>query len=211
MYIILIVILIVILILIVFLTYHSTPISFIKEGFNGYMNDGDLILFRWNSVGILHEMLSSFTHVGIVINGEILETHLKGDTESVRGGVHLYNLKDRISKYKGSNYILKAKTPLTKTQTKFILDNLEEYKKIPFHDEYEKHFKNVCIPKMICKKCFKTHEKKSMFCSEFVGFILKELGILPVDYNLECLTPQSFLNLKDKNNNKIFGDVFKLN
>lgn len=31
------------------------------------INNGDLILFRWNKVGLLHEIISSFTHVGIVI------------------------------------------------------------------------------------------------------------------------------------------------
>lgn len=169
------------------------------------INNGDLILFRWNKVGLLHEIISSFTHVGIVIDNQILETHLKGDTESYRGGVHLYNLKDRINKYLGTNYILKIKTPLTNEQVHKILNKLEEYKKIPFHDEYESHFKQVCVPKMVCKNCFNDTERKGMFCSEFVGFILKELSILPKDYNIHCLTPGSFVNMKN-----IFGDLYKI-
>lgn len=200
MYLILLIILIIILICIYFLPFNIDNTEKFEQISLDSLNvqDGDLILFRWNKVGILHDILSPFTHVGIVINGEILETHLKGDTESYRGGVHLYNLKERIKNYKGYNFILKKRIPLTKFQTNKIMSNLEEYKKIPFHDEYEKHFKNVCVPKKICKSCFKEHiEKQSMFCSEFVGYILKEIGELPKDFNIQCLTPSSFLNLEN--------------
>lgn len=197
---------IIIFIILLIIYIYPKNIEKYKEIDTSYINDGDLILFRWNKVGILHEIISSFTHVGIVINNHILETHLKGDTESYRGGVHLYDLKDRIKNYRGSNYVLKIKTPLTNIQTKYILNNLEEYKKIPFYDKYENHFKEVCIPKMICKNCFKENtEKPGMFCSEFVGFILKELGILHKDFNIQCLTPQSFTKFDN-----IFGEIFEI-
>lgn len=199
----------------------------LKNGEKDDINDieaetGDLILFRWHTVDVLHELFSSFTHVGMIIeiNSKkyILETHLKGDTIHMgykSGGVHIYDLEERINMYEGDNYILKINRDLiNKSNEKILYDNLQDYLLIPFQDEYRDHYTNVCIPNMFCDGCVKS-TKKGMFCSEFIGFLLRELGILNEKVNTNCLTPSSFIDMKiidTKNDRKIpiYDNIYKI-
>lgn len=200
------------------------------------LQTGDLVLFRWHTVDILHDIISPFTHVGIVIilNNKkyILETHLKGDTKHMgneAGGVHLYELQKRIDMYDGDNFILKIKDNLINdTNSQTLYNNFSLYSKIPFHDNYTGHYKNYCLPKMACDKCFAYYERKGMFCSEFVGFLLQELKILDKKHPIDCLTPSSFLYLNigndtnntnntnntndtnSANNGLIYTDIYKI-
>lgn len=197
-------------------TYHLNNIEEIDLD-NIDLQTGDLILFKWHTVDYLHELFSSFTHVGmvVIINNEkyILETHLKGDTIHMgykSGGVHLYNLKRRINMYQGHNYILKINDDLINEDNSYTLqNNLNNYLLIPFHDEYRDYYKSVCIPNIICNNCFNYH-KKGMFCSEFIGFLLQELGILDQSFNINCLTPSSFNNLYNNTQIPIYNTIYKI-
>jgi len=194
------------------------------------LQTGDLVLFRWHTVDILHDIISPFTHVGMVISLNnkkyILETHLKGDTKHMgneAGGVHLYDLQKRIEMYEGDNFILKIKDNLINdTNSQTLYNNFDLYSKIPFYDNYRGHYKNYCLPKMACDKCFAYYERKGMFCSEFVGFLLQELKILDKKHPIDCLTPSSFLYLNIGNNTNntnntngtnyglIYTDIYKI-
>jgi len=78
-----------------------------------YVNTGDIILFRSYKIDIIHDIISPFTHIGLIIvqnnNYYILETHKKGDTKYMgfdTEGPNLYALYERLSKYKGELFIL---------------------------------------------------------------------------------------------------------
>ena len=162
------------------------------------METGDLLLFRWHAVDTLHELFSSFTHVGMVVrmgssNTFVLETHRKGDTNSGRGGVHVYNLADRVQSYEGDNFILKMRPGLmTEQLERQLLAKVPSYKQIPFYDQYREHYQGYCVPKMACNSCLMQQPRTGMFCSEFAGHLLQDMGILEKSVSIACLTPGSF-------------------
>ena len=210
-----------ILIILYYTTLHNTKSFFDHLPHctlqNVYYNvsPGDIILFRWNTVNPLHEIISSFTHVGIIIelNGRkyILETHLKGDTNHMgfndKDGVNIYDIYSRIKMYKGDNFILKMNP---KYYNKININNIEDYLQIPFKNEYKEHFAGYCAPKKICSSCVPDiNNNNSMFCSQFVGHILQQYGILNDTFDINCLTPHDFLNIKN-NNEHIYEKLYKI-
>lgn len=219
------VLIIILAILIVLIMYIITKkidldkINVIKNVKDVNLQTGDLVLFRWHTVDILHDILSPFTHVGMVISLNnkkyILETHLKGDTKHMgheTGGVHLYELQKRIDMYEGDNFILKIKDNLINDDNfQTLYNNFSLYSKIPFHDNYTGHFKNYCLPKMACDKCFAYYKRKGMFCSEFIGFLLQELKILDKKHPIDCLTPSSFLYLDIGNDTNNINNINYIN
>ena len=82
----------------------------------------------------------------------ILETHLKGDTDHMgyydKGGVNIYELRNRINMYEGYNFFLK----LNDNNRIFDLHKkIPIYKNISFNDKYKKHFLEYCLPKKYVK------------------------------------------------------------
>lgn len=192
---------------------------------------GDLICFRWKEVALEHEFISPFTHIGMVIvktnpitnklEKYIIETHLAGDTSDIgiyKGGINIYPLKLRINKYDGNIFLAKLdKSNRPRIENvNYFLSNTNKYKEsLPFHDDYKGYFKNNCLKKRIstklnCPKCFDIEEKNGLFCSEFVGFCLKELGILDSDFEHNCLVPGDFRFIKDSNNNILYKELLKI-
>lgn len=194
--------------------FDNLPHCTLQNAYNS-ATTGDVILFRWNYVNPLHEIVSSFTHIGIVIelNGRkyILETHLKGDTNHMgfdnNDGVNIYDLYSRIKMYKGENFILKM-NPKYYNKIK-IDDNITNYRQIPFKNEYIQHFSGVCIPKKICNDCFSNVPGDSMFCSQFIGHILQQYSILEESFDINCLTPHDFVNIKNNDGN-IYETLYKI-
>lgn len=180
---------------------------------------GDLIFFRWKEVSPYHEILSSFTHIGVVIvdNGEkyIVETHLEGDTSNIgvfSGGIHIYPLILRLKNYDGHLFLSKLNiNDKPNINTKLFLKNIEQYKKtIPFHNDYRNYFKKNCIKNRLCKNCFSIEEKVGMFCSEFIAFCLKELDIVDKDFEHRCIIPVDFRYIKNKNGENLYKNLIKI-
>lgn len=181
-----------------------------------YSRTGDLILFRWHEISYYYDFVSSFTHVGMIFEHQnkkyILETHLKGDTDHMgyydKGGVNIYELRNRINMYEGYNFYLK----LNDNNRIFDLHKkIPIYKNISFNDKYKKHFLEYCLPKKICETCFTPMYTESMFCSQLVGNILKDNNIIDNDnIDLSCVTPHDFLNIENKYG-KIYDKLYKIN
>ena len=174
---------------------------------------GDLVLFRWFEVSPLHDLISTFTHVGMVVEIDgtkyIIESHLKGDTKHMgvhTGGVHLYDFDKRLSSYEGYKYLVKLKKHPSPNATKRFIANIPKYKQIPFYDDYTGYFKNICLPNRFCKSCVQRRDRQGMFCSEFIGFCLKELQILEQDFDYHCLVPGDIPTLKI-NGNHVFDKI----
>lgn len=177
---------------------------------------GDLLLFRWHSVNLIQNFVSFFTHVGIVVEIEnkkyILETHLKGDTAHMGvtdGGVHLYDLKERINMYNGYNFLLQLKEKYrNKNYEQIIKKNLNNYLKLPFFDNYKSYYMRQCFPRKICNTCFSQAppDTEMNYCSQFVGIVLKDLGVLDKNTNVNCISPYDFIFIKN-NGDKLYEDV----
>jgi hypothetical protein len=175
---------------------------------------GDIIYFRWNTVKMLNELYSKYTHIGMIVelNDEkyVFETHLKGDAIDMgveTGGVHLHKLIDRINNYNGNMYYSELKYNIDDDILNKFINNIETYKKIEFQDSYENHILNNCLLKRLYQKCINVNTQKK-FCSEFVMFCLYELEILKNDCSY-CVFPDDFKNLK-VDDNLIFDTVERI-
>lgn len=171
---------------------------------------GDLIYFRWPTPDIGFRLFSKFSHIGMVYKKSddevyILETHPEGDGSELGvddGGVHIYNLKDRLNKYYGYCYLAKLNTPNKSASdiTRHINENLDKYKMIPFDEGFRYTFIKSCFTKLD----YPVEITTPMCCSQFIGFILKDLGVLHDHYNIFNFSPTSFVDLKY--NNKLLYD-----
>jgi hypothetical protein len=203
----------------IYITYYTTTKT-IDDIYN-LSNTGDLIYFRWHEVDFKHEVISPFTHVSVVLvhpgTGKkySLETHLAGDGVDLgvyKGGINIYPLKDRLHKYEGHTFLSKVKYVENMENIKNInvndfLSKLDSYtEQIPFHNDYKGYFMKNCLKKRVCKDCFTIEEKDGLFCSEFVGFCLKEFGLVPKEFDYNCLAPGDFRYVKNSNGEKIYGD-----
>ena len=182
---------------------------------------GDIIYFRWKDVEFQHELISPFTHIGVVVSNQrsgekyIIETHLAGDTSNMgvfTGGIHVYPFKLRLEKYEGHTFLSQLNDndrPLMNVPE--FLGKVKQYKTtIPFHDDYNGYFKRNCLKNRICKNCFDIEEKKGMFCSEFTAFCLKELGIVEQDFNHKCMVPGDFRYIENSDGRNIYKNLIKI-
>jgi hypothetical protein len=169
---------------------------------------GDIIYFRWPYPDIGFRLFSKFSHVGMVYrkgkNVYILETHPEGDASELgvdESGVHLYDLKERVEKYTGICYLSKLNIDSCVLREsgsdslnvhKFVENELDKYKKIPFDEDFRYNYVMAYLHHLIGK----TRKNDKMYCSTFIGFILKDLKLLDDNYNIEVFSPSSFLHLK---------------
>ena len=178
-------------------------------------NTGDLIIFRWNTVDVGFRLFSKYSHVGMIVRKNnklyLLETHPKEYLESDidDSGIHLYSLKKRLKQYDGDYYYSRMNTVDDNKRDilrDHIISNLQKYKsEIPFDNNFRNIFVLNFFYNLIGKKL---PEKKSMFCSEFIGNILHRCNIYSHNTNLASLNPGIFLNLKTPNNERLFNDLF---
>ena len=178
---------------------------------------GDIIYFRWHTMDIDHEIISPFTHIGmIIVIGNIkyiIETHLAGDTSNIgvlTGGVNLYPLKLRINNYEGYTFLSKLNqiNRPTDINVQDFITKIKDYKQnIPFQNDYKGYFINNCLAKRVLS--IEPEKTQEMFCSEFIGFCLNELNITNNDFNFKCLVPIDFRYIK-LNNQLLYRDLIKI-
>jgi hypothetical protein len=178
---------------------------------NKYIKTGDIILFKYNKINLIHEIVSPFSHVGIVViinnKSYILETHEKGHTLYMgfnNDGVNLYNLYDRLYKYKGTTYLLKMKKPFSIENINNLINNIPNYLKIPYINNYKKYYFNNCIINKQNNYSY-TGTNEGMICSEFIAYVLQD--ILNYKINYKCVSPVDFIynDLYDKKLYKIIN------
>ena len=197
-------------------------------------NTGDIIYFRWSCVDFGYRLFSQFSHVGIVykVNNKkvyILETHPKDDYTALDendGGVHVYDLKKRLSKYienGGNCYYSQLNSNYTTSikLTEFINKNIKEYKKIEF-DQYFRYsfihtllcsldkyriFKNILDP---FKLSYPDDSLIPMCCSQFIGYILQQYKLISDNENIDLFSPSTFKKLKQTNGNLLYNKIHKI-
>lgn len=197
---------------------NNTPTIKYKNLYKN-VKTGDLIIYRWNTVDVGFRMFSKFSHVGMIVKKNkklyLLETHPDENTnkkdKKSNDGVHLYLLKNRIEDYDGECFIAKLNPKYdTKYITNNIINNLKEYKKIPFDASFRDLFVYNYLKNLITPFDVTVPNKESMFCSEFIGHILYKTDIYRHDKNLASLNPGSFLDLKNNNNEQLYNYLKKV-
>jgi hypothetical protein len=178
------------------------------------LNTGDLIYFKYTNAEWYYELVTPFTHIGMVvkINNElyILESHVRGATEIIgmdTEGVNLYPLKLRIQTYKGHVFASKLNSEFMpdNKRIEYFMSRIDYYKSIPFKNDSKQFFIKNCIT----NKYSASNPTGSLMCSEFIGLCLKDLGILDPTFNYICVLPGDFQYLK-KNNKRIFEKYVKI-
>lgn len=182
------------------------------------VNTGDIICFRWNCVDVAFRLFSKYSHVGMIVKIPetnklyILEIHPKEYPESNinNSGVHLYKLKKRLKYYDGDLYYSKLNVD-DKCKLKMtgrIIKNLSKYKKQIHFDD---NFRNAFVLNWIYDIFnWELPERDTMFCSEFIGYILQNNNIYKHDKNLQTLNPGTFLEFKQHNMN-LYSKVYEIN
>lgn len=183
-------------------------------------DNGDIIYYRWKHVWFGLDFITPFTHAGLVIvdpntkQKYVVETHLPGDTKHIgiySGGINVYPLKLRLSTYDGTTFYTQLKFKPDNDKVLLYLKNLSEYKEeIPFYKKYVQYFVTNCLTKRLIPYQTNIEDKEGMFCSEFVGFSLKELNVIPESVEHECLTPGDFRYLKNKNGEYLYKDLIRI-
>jgi hypothetical protein len=174
---------------------------------------GDIILFKIYNIPNFYHHLLTYTHVGIIIvhpltkEKYIIESHqtspktelsLYQTSSYLTDGVHIYNLYNRLNhkpEYEYRLFHLQLKNKYIPDDEKIVkfINNLPAYmKKIPYHYDYERYIWNNCTANKICPRCIGFETKSQLFCSEFVAYVLKLLGILNNDFEHTCILPGDF-------------------
>lgn len=180
---------------------------------------GDVICFRWAYVDNDFRLFSKFSHVGIVLckSGKdplILEIHpdeKDSDDKIVRKhGVHIYKLKERLKMYYGSYYHASLKPKFYNSNfTKKILKNVKKYREIIFDSNFRVEFVKNYIMNLFGTPL--TQNKWHLFCSQFVGYIQKDIGISEnTDTSHILMNPEAPSLIKTKEKEMIYEDLVRI-
>lgn len=197
---------------------------------------GDIILFRWYYIDIGFRLFTKYCHVGIIFRNKqgdtyLLETHPDETQESneilnnvnktngklssklpnknnIKRGVNIYPLKTRLEEYDGYCYFLQLDKRIRDHTNNSVLNKkkLKLYKTIPFDDNFRYTFLQSWFYN---KLGWEMPSKSKLYCSEFIGLVLKDIGVLEPHFNIHILSPSSFESLK-RNNITLYTNIHQI-
>lgn len=177
---------------------------------------GDLVIFRWNLVDVGYRLFAKHSHVGMIVRKNdklyLLEIHPNESKEQGidDSGVHLYNLEKRLNEYNGDYYFTQSNITQQERQklSDHIFQNLKKYKK---KVKFDTNFRTVFVVNYFCNLLNITLPKKdTMFCSEFIGYILQKTNIYHHDKNLASINPGTFLEFQNKDGEQLFSPLYQI-
>ena len=195
----------------IYIVYFAKMVSL--QHILGAAKTGDLIYFRWNKMSMEMNYMTPFTHVGMVLVHPdkgykyILETHSARDLEYLglnTAGINIYPLEMRVNTYQGRTFYARLNTHIPLNKVIEIIPKIRQYRKtIPFDENYKQRFLTNC---MLNRK-HQHRPNTRLYCSEFVGLCLKDLGVLPNTFVHECLLPHEFMNIMDNKGNYLYDSL----
>jgi len=168
------------------------------------MKPGDLVLYS-SDVSIMRTILR-FTHVGVIVaENRVLEMHGAADrgTEDLENyfvggrptGPKVYDLRARIAAYPGRIWI----APLLRRRGTDVIDP-SAYRDLEYYEAYVSYYLRSCVANRwfgSANRWFGLVECRrsttSVFCTEFVGMVLRDMGVDVGDVG--CLTPSALASL----------------
>lgn len=153
---------------------------------------GDIIYFR-EPRDFLHSLVSPMSHIGVIvmhpITGtplvvEMLEAGTEVASEPQSAGVHVFPARTRLESFDGGLYVSRIRSPLNASRVLGIVDSLRS---TPY----------LHGPRMHIAKCkflpwYSGMDNRAMICSEFVGRVLSEAGVLAAPW--KCTTPSDIMH-----------------
>ena len=178
------------------------------------MKPGDLVLYS-SDVSIMRTILR-FTHVGVIVaENRVLEMHGAADrgTEDLENyfdggrptGPKVYDLRARIAAYPGRIWI----APLLRRRGTDVIDP-SAYRDLEYYEAYVAHYLRSCVANRWfgsanrwfgsanrwfgpANRWCRRKPPTSVFCTEFVGMVLRDMGVDVGDAG--CLTPSALASL----------------
>jgi hypothetical protein len=190
----LIIIIIIIILLKKYLIIHNI---LIKRCYDSYdLKTGDIILFKNYNDNIFDTLITTFTHVGIVIKSDklyILESHkLEYVLNYYTSGINLYDLKERINTYNGNTYLLRLKKEISNQNE--ILEKINKYKT---DFKYPKNYKKYYISECFFNINKYNRNDNKLLCSEFIYYVLLDNNIISNDNKYLCMKPSDYIYLDE--------------
>lgn len=166
------------------------------------------ISFIIQSSQLLIQGNGEWSHVGVVLEGKYLPKYLDSSrlyvwestisidspdvlTGKTKSGVQIRDLRDLISKYKGKIGVAKLGKALPSNKVQDTVDHIfEKFKDTSYVRNPIFLIAGLCCCLRFCRP--KTKDP-GIFCSQFVGEIYKELGVIKDDLNTNEIVPIDFL------------------
>lgn len=155
-------------------------------------HSGDLVFFRSPRVDFVHDFVSPMTHVGMVVmhplTGEplFLEMHDDKTVEGSPPGVHLYPARERLTAYRGALFVIPITNPLSATD---VLGVANDQVDVPYPAAMRMHIAK-------CKLIPGFKNKRGKVCSEFIMYVLAQLGVMCKAWR--CVTPSELMHSASK-------------
>lgn len=167
------------------------------------------ISFLIESSELLVQGNGSWSHVGVVLEGKYLPKYLSKEklyvwesTVSIdvpdvitgrrKSGVQIRDLEEVITRYNGDIGVAKLTKDLDETKVQDTVDRIFKKHK---DTSYVKNPIFLIAGLCCCLRCFrpKTGSGTGIFCSQFVGEIYKDMGLISSDLRTHDIVPVDFL------------------
>lgn len=151
---------------------------------------GDLVLFSDKEVFGLKRFIlgEGWTHIGIVIeinNKKYIFEHKINGTV-----VHPFSL--RVYSYVGDVAVMFLNKKITPEMYKNLLEYISNYKHCKFYENPAFRFLTHCSLKRLGLINGDNKQRCRYVCSEFIGFVLRKIGILNNKHNIDCNYPDDY-------------------
>jgi|694.fasta_scaffold00834_51 hypothetical protein len=171
---------------------------------------GDIILCKQKHLSYIYNNIANFSHSAIIIVHP--DTNKKYVVEIFRNkdkdlnDIKIVSLRDKIREYSGDLFHLRLKKTVDTTIVQQFLDKLPLYvKKYTFNHDIEKYVM-TCFAQRLYMRWFSHENNTKLVCTEFVGLIMKDLGVVSESFDNQCLLSGDFRFITD-NGIKLYDDI----
>lgn len=149
---------------------------------------GDLIFFRSAEVDPVHDVVSWFTHVGVVVKQPGMDptlAEMHEGTATQRPGLHFNDVRRRVTEFRGRAFVVPVHKTVDGTEVMRVIRSVD--------NPYPRHLRNHVAKCALLPGYKSAPGNRPLMCSEFVLRVLDTLGVLRCDYR--CKTPADAMTL----------------
>jgi len=149
---------------------------------------GDILLFRSsNSSWISSSTVMQYTHIGIVVDGKVVEAHGKGDGRHLgngASGVFAYDVEARVRTYPGTVHWSRLRAPRDQERDARIRRAVRRLAERKYDFDHVAWLVSSCSLRVPLVR-----PNDVVFCSELVVDVLQRAGLVSTDIDASCVCP----------------------